>query len=76
MCIRDRPKISETTALGAGFLAAIGAGHINHLEDVSDRWNVDRQFSPEMEDSVRSERIAGWRRAVSQALAVGPPRGT
>ena len=74
--VLERPKIRETTAVGAGFLAAIGAGHINHLEDVSDRWNVDRQFSPEMEDSVRSERIAGWRRAVSQALAVGPPRGT
>ena len=70
--VLERPKIRETTAVGAGFLAAIGAGHINHLEDVSDRWNVDRQFSPEMEDSVRSERIAGWRRAVSQALAVGP----
>ena len=70
--VLERPKISETTALGVGLLAAMGAGLINHLEDTSDRWNVERRFSPDMEDRVRSEQVAGWRRAVSQALAAGP----
>ena len=70
--IMQRPKVTETTALGAGLLAAMGAGLINHLEDASTRWTVDKRFEPAMDDDVRSERIAGWRRAVAQALATNP----
>jgi glycerol kinase len=68
----ERPKLTETTAWGAGVLAAIGAGLINHLEDASHHWTIDRRFSPALEDDVRSARVAGWRRAVSQALAIKP----
>ena len=66
----ERPKHTETSALGAGFLAAIGAGLINDLEEASRRWTIDRRFSPAMEDDDRSARVDGWRRAVSQALAI------
>ncbi|MEC9251731.1 MAG: FGGY-family carbohydrate kinase, partial [Pseudomonadota bacterium] len=68
----ERPKHTETTALGAGFLAAIGAGLINDLEEASRHWTIDRRFSPAMEDIDRSARVDGWRRAVSQALAIDP----
>lgn len=68
----ERPKHTETTALGAGFLAAIGAGLINDLEEASRHWTIDRRFSPVMEDVDRSARVDGWRRAVSQALAIDP----
>ena len=68
----ERPKHTETTALGAGFLAAIGAGLINDLEEASRHWTIDRRFSPAMEDVDRSARVDGWRRAVSQALAIDP----
>ena len=68
----ERPKHTETTALGAGFLAAIGAGLINDLEEASRHWTIDRRFSPAMEDVNRSARVDGWRRAVSQALAIDP----
>ena len=70
--VLERPKVTETTALGAGFLAAIGAGLINGLEDASNHWAIERRFSPVMEEEVRSERVAGWKRAVSQALALDP----
>ena len=68
----ERPKHTETTALGAGFLAAIGAGLINDLEEASRHWTIDRRFSPAMEDVNRSARVDGWQRAVSQALAIDP----
>ena len=70
--VLERPMLTETTALGVGFLAAIGAGLINHLEDASHHWSFDRRFSPAMEDDDRSARVDGWRRAVSQALAIDP----
>ena len=70
--VLERPMLTETTALGVGFLAAIGAGLINHLEDASRHWSFDRRFSPAMEDDDRSARVDGWRRAVSQALAIDP----
>ena len=70
--VLERPILTETTALGVGFLAAIGAGLINHLEDASRHWSFDRRFSPAMEDDDRSARVDGWRRAVSQALAIDP----
>ena len=70
--VLERPMLTETTALGVGFLAAIGAGLFNHLEDASHHWTIDRRFSPAMEDDDRSARVDGWRRAVSQALAIDP----
>ena len=70
--VLERPKVTETTALGAGFLAAIGAGLINGLENASNHWAIERRFSPVMKEEVRSERVAGWNRAVSQALALDP----
>ncbi|GIS69249.1 MAG: hypothetical protein CM1200mP9_00700 [Gammaproteobacteria bacterium] len=73
--VLERPKISETTALGVGLLAAMGAGLINHLEDTSDRWNVERRFSPDMEDRVRSEQVGPGLGASGIAGTCGRSRG-
>jgi glycerol kinase len=64
----QRPEITETTALGAATLAALGAGLVDDLDSAAVLWNLDREFRPGMGAGVREELLAGWRRAVSRAL--------
>jgi glycerol kinase len=67
-CPVDRPVITETSALGAATLAALGAGLVTSLEDAAGRWRLEREFLPAMEDSYRQRLLTGWRRAVVRAL--------
>jgi glycerol kinase len=60
----DRPRITETTALGAGYLAALGAGIVDSLEEISSGWQLDASFMPQIDASDRDGLVAGWRRAV------------
>ena len=60
----DRPRITETTALGASYLAALGAGVVDSLEEISSGWQLDASFEPKIEKSDRDGLVAGWRRAV------------
>lgn len=60
----DRPSVSETTALGAAWLAGSKAGTWPNQEEFAGRWNLDRRFSPEMDEKERSRLIEGWRDAV------------
>ena len=62
-----RPRVIETTALGAAYLAGLGAGVWRTLDEVGRRWAVERRFEPAMPAAVRAERYAGWRRAVARA---------
>jgi glycerol kinase len=62
-----RPTVIETTALGAAYLAGLGAGLWRSLEEVQARWAVERTFSPRMDAATRDERYAGWRRAVERS---------
>jgi glycerol kinase len=64
----ERPQITETTALGAATLAALGAGLVTDLDAAARLWNLDREFQPTMSSAVRSELLRGWRVAVSRAL--------
>lgn len=64
----DRPRIAETTALGAACLAGIGAGVLAGPEEIAEAWRLERRFEPEMEYSERAERIAGWKDAVNRTL--------
>ncbi|MEZ4521761.1 MAG: glycerol kinase GlpK [Thermomicrobiales bacterium] len=64
-----RPRNIETTALGAAFLAAIGAGHYRNLDEVKDYWRSDRIFSPTMAGDLRDRKIARWNDAVRKLLA-------
>jgi glycerol kinase len=61
-----RPKVLETTALGAAFLAGLGAGVWASLEEVEALWAVDRVFEPTLQRGEAEERLARWRRAVQR----------
>lgn len=64
-----RPRITETTALGAAYLAGLSTGYWNSIEDLRSQWQVDRRFSPEMESGKREEMLHGWNRTVKATLA-------
>jgi glycerol kinase len=64
----DRPAVTETTALGAAMLAALGAGLVGSLEEAAGLWRLQRTFEPRMSDVQRQRLLNGWRRAVARAL--------
>ena len=63
-----RPKVIETTALGAAYLAGLAVGFWKDTEEISTKWNVDRAFNPEMNEDHREKIYAGWKKAVNRAL--------
>ncbi len=63
-----RPAMLETTALGAAYLAGLGAGVWSSQADLASHWRVDRRFEPAMAPTDRDARYATWRRAVARAL--------
>ena len=60
----DRPRVIETTALGAAYLAGLGAGLFRNEKDIAARWALDRRFRPAMKPAARDKLYAGWQRAV------------
>jgi glycerol kinase len=62
-----RPKITETTALGAAYLAGLATGFWKDLKEIKKQWQVDRKFKPELEAKETRELIKGWRKAVRAA---------
>lgn len=65
----DRPEITETTALGAAYLAGLSVGLYPDPARFADRWRLDRRFTPAASDEDRQRRLARWRRAVAATLA-------
>ncbi|MBI5844714.1 MAG: glycerol kinase GlpK [Deltaproteobacteria bacterium] len=66
-CRIVRPKMLETTALGAAFLAGLGSGLYRDTGDIEQAWKTDRVFDPEMDEAGRGKILARWREAVSKA---------
>jgi glycerol kinase len=64
-----RPKNTETTALGAAILAAVGAGEFATLEEAALIWKLDRRFEPAIKADERAARLAGWKSAVGRVLS-------
>jgi glycerol kinase len=64
-----RPKVTETTALGAAYLAGLATGFWKDAQEVSAQWQVDCRFEPQMKASERDAKMARWREAVSRAKA-------
>ncbi len=62
----DRPKVTETTALGAAYLAGLGAGLFRDARDISQRWALDRRFEPLLKKGERDRLYKGWMLAVSR----------
>ncbi|MCX7695101.1 MAG: glycerol kinase GlpK [Caloramator sp.] len=63
-----RPKIIETTALGAAYLAGLAVGYWKDKEEILNNWAVDRRFEPNMDEEKRAKLIKGWHKAVKRAL--------
>lgn len=64
----DRPRLTETTALGAAYLAGLATGVWESREQLADNWRLDARFSPAMEPERRERLYAGWQKAVRRAM--------
>jgi glycerol kinase len=62
----DRPKVTETTALGACFLAGLKVGVFDSLDAVRSRWQQERRFEPSMAAEERDRLYAGWGNAIQR----------
>ncbi|MBQ8637840.1 MAG: glycerol kinase GlpK [Lachnospiraceae bacterium] len=60
----DRPSCTETTALGAAYLAGLAVGYWKDLDEIRSNWKLEQRFESSMEDSVRQTLIRGWKKAV------------
>jgi len=68
-CKVVRPTITETTALGAAYLAGLAVGYWKNIEEIQKQWQVDKVFSPHMDISKAKELLSGWRKAVTASIA-------
>ena len=66
----DRPKITETTALGAAWLAGMQAAVYPDMQGFADAWALDERFTPTMDEVTRNAKYAAWQRAVEATLSV------
>ncbi len=64
----DRPAITETTALGAAWLAGTRAGIYPDQKGFSDSWALEKRFEPQMSSTTREEYYSGWHKAVTRTL--------
>jgi glycerol kinase len=63
-----RPKITETTALGAAYAAGLAVGYWRSREDLLSNWEVDKRWMPQMTESRRAELFGSWQKAVGRSL--------
>ena len=63
-----RPKVQETTALGAAFMAGLQIGVYKSLKDISKNWALDKKFKPKMKNNKRTKLIKGWSKAIKRTL--------
>jgi glycerol kinase len=64
-----RPVVTETTALGAAYLAGLAVGFWKSRREIAAQWRVERRFEPRMRAGERDRLYTGWREAVSRALS-------
>jgi glycerol kinase len=62
-----RPKVTETTALGAAYLAGLATGFWSGADEVAAQWAVDRRFEPQLGVAGRRQKLARWRQAVERS---------
>ena len=63
-----RPKVHETTALGAAFMAGLEIGVYKSLSEISKQWSLDKKFNPKIKNRDRNNILKGWKVAVKRAL--------
>jgi glycerol kinase len=64
-----RPRYTETTALGAAYLAGLASGYWSNLEELKQQWQVGRTFTPELDLDSISSLVKGWHRAINASHA-------
>ncbi len=64
----QRPKVAETTALGAAYLAGLAVGFWSSQQEVASQWAIDRTFEPKMSADERESLYANWKKAVGRSL--------
>jgi glycerol kinase len=65
----ERPQVVETTALGAAYLAGLGAGLYASLDEIAAGWRCERRFEPKIGADERDAKYAGWKEAVGRVLS-------
>ncbi|MCP4765098.1 MAG: glycerol kinase GlpK [Gammaproteobacteria bacterium] len=60
----ERPRQTETTALGAAYLAGLQVGIFSSIDDIASRWQAEQEFDPAMENNTRNLLLADWHEAV------------
>lgn len=63
-----RPRMTETTALGAAYAAGLAVGYWSGMEELRANWAADRTWQPAMDEEVRRNLYAGWRKAVERTF--------
>ncbi len=63
-----RPKVQETTALGAAFMAGLQIGVYKSLKNISKNWRLDNKFNPKIKEKVRKKLIKGWSTSIKRTL--------
>ena len=63
-----RPKVQETTALGAAFMAGLRIGVYKSLSDISKNWKIDKKFVPKISKRSRTNLLKGWEQAIRKTL--------
>ncbi|WP_446897269.1 glycerol kinase GlpK [Clostridium sp. LBM24168] len=64
----DRPKVIETTALGAAYLAGIAVGYWKNRDDVIKNWAISKNFTPGMDEEKRNKLVEGWHDAINRSM--------
>jgi glycerol kinase len=64
-----RPKITETTALGAAYLAGLAVNYWNDIKEIKQQWQIDRTFTPQTQSGEANSMVKGWHRAVNASKA-------
>ncbi|WP_214745999.1 glycerol kinase GlpK [Exiguobacterium sp. s189] len=70
----ERPEVSETTALGAAYLAGLAVGFWKDQAEIKDQWKLDKKFEPNMDESHREALYKGWQHAVEATMAFKPSK--
>ncbi|MEP7277905.1 MAG: glycerol kinase GlpK [Bacteroidota bacterium] len=64
-----RPRVYETTALGAAYLAGLAVGYWTNVEEVQKQWQADKTFKPTLQSERTTALLSGWQRAVKASIA-------
>jgi glycerol kinase len=74
-----RPKVAETTSLGAAYAAGLATRFWQNTDEVAANWQVDRQWQPQIDEAEREAGFAGWKKAVTRTfdwISESPERGS